>query len=414
MSDRITASERDILRTLAKQQREYANLPVMAERERLWYLHNHLQGERPMVVMEEDAFIKEMLPLLRCENAAARQIEARLLQTIAAHEQIGDDKVVPDFYAVFSDIDFDFLGPPRQRTSAQKGVGFHIDPVIETLPEDLSKLRDTLYVYDKEKTERKIAAAQDVLGDILPVVYKNNFVHWNFGITMWLLLLMGMENMFYAMATEPESFHKLMRMATDDLIRCLRWQEENNLLTLNNGNDYLGSGSYCFNRVLPGADFAGTVRSANLWGHLNSQESVGISPGMFAEFIFPYYAELAAQFGLVYYGCCEPVHAYWDNCLCNLPGLRKVSISAWCDEEMMGQRLQSGRVIYSRKPSPNFLGVERAFDEQAFTAHIQKTAGLAKGCRAEFIFRDVYSLHGNPEKARRAVEITRCIAEEMY
>jgi hypothetical protein len=67
------------------------------------------------------------------------------------------------------------------------------------------------------------------------------------------------------------------------------------------------------------------------------------------------------------------------------------------------------------KPSPNFIGIKAEFDEAAFTAYIKKTAAAVKGrCKAEFIFRDIYALNGNPAKTRRAVEITRGIAETMY
>jgi hypothetical protein len=142
---------------------------------------------------------------------------------------------------------------------------------------------------------------------------------------------------------------------------------------------------------------------------------VGISPASFKEFVYPYLAEIASQFGLVYYGCCEPVHPIWDNCLENLPHIRKVSISPWCDEEFMGERMAGGKVIYSRKPKPAFIGVEKNFDADAFTAYIQKTADALKGkVKAEFIFRDIYMLNGNKEKLRQAVDITRNIAENMY
>jgi hypothetical protein len=263
--------------------------------------------------------------------------------------------------------------------------------------------------------EKYEGAVQDVLGDILPVVRKNSFNHWFLTPTQLVVNLMGMENMYCAMIAEAEDFHRLMRIVTDDLKRCLRWQEEKGLLVLNNGNDYMGSGSYCFSDELPGADFSGTVYSRHLWGHLNSQESIGISPEQFAEFVYPYYEELAREYGLVYYGCCEPVHAYWDSSLGRLPNLRKISISPWCDEEIMGERLAGGRVIYSRKPSPNFIGIKAEFDQEAFSAYIKKTAAALKGrCKAEFIFRDIYALHGNLCKPRQAVDITRRVAETMY
>jgi len=258
-------------------------------------------------------------------------------------------------------------------------------------------------------------AAQDVLGDILPVVRKNTFNHWFFGLTEMILFLMGMENMYCAMVAESDDFHTIMRTATDDMIRFLRWQEEKGLLFVNNGNDYMGSGSFCFSDELPAPGYTGKVRSVDTWGHLNSQESIGISPDQYHEFVYPYFEELAKEFGFVYYGCCEPVHAYWDKSLQHLPNLRKISISPWCDEEFMADHLAGRKVIYSRKPSPNFIGIVKEFDEEAFTAYIKKTAALCRGkCKAEFIFRDIYALNGNLAKVRQAVDITRKIAETMY
>ena len=73
----------------------------------------------------------------------------------------------------------------------------------------------------------------------------------------------------------------------------------------------------------------------------------------------------------------------------------------------MAERLSGSSVIYSRKPSPNFLGVKTEFDEEAFRKYIQKTVSLTKNCKTEYIFRDIYQLHGNVEKLKRAVEIVR-------
>lgn len=40
-------------------------------------------------------------------------------------------------------------------------------------------------------------------------------------------------------------------------------------------------------------------------------------------------------------------------------------------------------------------------------AHINETLDATRGCFVEFIVRDVYTLHGNLNNARRAVEIAR-------
>jgi hypothetical protein len=119
------------------------------------------------------------------------------------------------------------------------------------------------------------------------------------------------------------------------------------------------------------------------------------------------------MYGLMYYGCCEPVHAIWEHGLASLPHLRKVSISPWCDEQAMGERLRKAPVIYSRKPRPNYVGVG-TLDEPAFTEHIAQTLRAAKGCHLEIIFRDIYTFDGDPTKPGRAVKIARRLIDSMW
>ena len=73
----------------------------------------------------------------------------------------------------------------------------------------------------------------------------------------------------------------------------------------------------------------------------------------------------------------------------------------------MAQQLSNSNVIYSRKPSPNFIGIEKNFDEQAFKEYINKTKSLTKDCKTEYIFRDIYKLYGNLDKIKKAVEIAK-------
>ncbi len=119
--------------------------------------------------------------------------------------------------------------------------------------------------------------------------------------------------------------------------------------------------------------------------------------------------EIAALFGLVYYSCCEPAHEIWKPCLSSFFNLRKVSISPWCNEEIMGKALRESKSIYSRKPSPVFLGVEGTFDESAYSAHIRKTLKAAAGCPLELIHRDIYTMSGDRQKVGRAVKLIRSL-----
>ncbi|MDR1174442.1 MAG: hypothetical protein LBK83_03070 [Treponema sp.] len=403
------------LRELAKKQLEYSKLPVMDERKTLWYLHNKVSGVRPMVVMEEGTFINDILPKQFCSHPVAVSIERQINQVIAAYEIFDDDKVVPDFFPVYFDIDVDFLGLKINCSYADNSVGFHLNPIFETIEEGLPIIKPSVFFYNKEKTEEYENIVSDILDGILPVVYKNGFNVWSNNPPAILLNMMGMENMFTAMISESDKFKYVIKLITDDIKRCLRWQEENKLITINNNNDYMGSGSYCFTDELPASSYAGTVRSIDTWGFLSGQEAVGISPEHFHEYFYSSFEELSKEFGLLYWGCCEPVHGIWDKSLSRISNLRKISISNWCDEGAMADRLTGKKIIYSRKPSPNFTGIKAEFDEELFTSYIKRTAEICKGkCKTEFIFRDIYSLHGNIGKTRKIVDITRRIAETMY
>jgi hypothetical protein len=411
----IPASERAFLRDLAQRQLELAHLPAMAERERLWRLHNGLKGERPMVVLDDDV-LDDLMPEPTCAHPLALEMERRMHRIVSSQEWLDDDKVVPAYYPVYFEIEGDILGLGTDMAPADTGPGFHINSVLETLADGLGRLHPTDYRYDAGLTAFKEEVAEDIFGDILPTRRQNLYNAWHFVPTNHLVKAMGMENMYLAMAAEPDDFHRLMRLMTDDLKACLEFEQANGLLLLNNANDYTGSGNICFTDDLPGAGFDGVVRPEHLWAHTDCQEAIGISPDYYHEFVYPYLAEICSWFGLIYYACCEPVHEIWDQSVQHLPNLRKVSVSPWCDEAFMAERLADLPIVYSRHPSPNYLGITPDLDEAAWADHLQATADVtrAAGCRVEFIIRDVYSLHGNKEKARRAIEIMRRVSETIY
>jgi hypothetical protein len=411
----VTAAERVWLRDVARKYLEYAARPVMAERTELWYAHNELKGPRPVVVFEAWPVLGEFMPPPHCQSPLAREIESQLLEQIVMQDAIGDDKVItPEFHVGMEihlrEYDIDIT---RRHAADAKGrcLGFEVDYPITDLVAQLPGMKPSVYRADRESTLAHKAAVEEVIGDLMPVRIENNSQTWYGGISGRLVMLMGMERMFLEMIEHPEAVKELFRFVVDDMLTVLRWQEREGLLTPNNANQYAGAGSYGFSREL--TPRPGHVRLADLWGNLNSQETVGLSPGMFEEFAFPAYCRLASEFGLIYYGCCEGVHDIWDRCISRLPHLRKVSISPWCDEAFIGERLRGTPVIYSRKPSPNYIGVGR-FDEDAFTAHIAATLRAARGCRLEIIFRDIYALDGDLTKPARAVAIVRKLIDEMW
>ena len=407
----------DILRRLAARKAEIAEDPVNLERKELWYRHDAGTGGRPMVLAEVGGIRDKVHPLpesiLECEEPWARAIERGLQVEIYQFEVLQDDHVVEPYvntpwrvqvsdYGVQAVVhhaqDYDHLGARRW------------DPPIRNLGEDLEKLHPRTYSVDREATFAEKARLEKVFGGVLPVRIRGGF-WWTMGMTWPAIDLIGLDNLMLYMFDDPEGLHRLMTFLRDDHFEFAAWLEREGLLTLNNENDYTGSGSMGYTRDLPQADRGegDPVRMKDQWVLVESQETVGVGPDQFEEFIFPYQLSLAERFGKCYYGCCEPVHSRW-HVLKRIPNLARVSVSPWADETFMAQELGS-EIVYSRKPAPAMISTER-FDEDAIRADIRHTLTVAEACRVEIAMKDVHTLKDQPERLPRWVQIVREAIDE--
>jgi hypothetical protein len=197
-----------------------------------------------------------------------------------------------------------------------------------------------------------------------------------------------------------------MALLREDFLQMLDWYEREDLLTLNNENDYIGSGSIGYTDELPGSSWqpGDPVRLRHLWGLSESQETVGVSPKLFEEFIFPYQQPVIERFGLSYYGCCEPVHTR-IRVLKQLKNLRRVSVSPWCNQDLIAAELGED-YIFCRKPNPALISTE-TWDEAAIRADIRATLESASGCPLEFAMKDVHTLSNQPWRLGRWVALAR-------
>lgn len=413
MDYRICDRDRAVLRELAKKQLEYANQENNLQRIDKWYKHNALQGDRPLIHLEMWTFAQEILPQrLKCEGAFAREIETSIYCNFLNQELFDDDRVTPDYFGMNYDTNFELFGINVQvdHTIAQDGqesLGHHFVSVIEDLEDDYDRLKPSTFGVDLENSEKKRKAVEDAIGDILPVRMKMDCLYSV--PTQMLVHFMSMENMMFNIYDYPDLFKEMMNRIADDTISYYRFLEEKKVILPTTRFEGVGQGSWSFTKELPGADELAkrSFTTKDVWGFMDSQETVGISPEMYEEFIFPCYQKISQQYGMLSYGCCEPVDPVWDNCISKLKNLRKVSISPWCNEEFMGERLRGSNIILHRKPSPNFLGVGATLDEEAFRQHIRKSLLAARGCEMEITQRDVYTINHDEKKAKRYVEIIR-------
>lgn len=400
----VTSSERELLRGLAQQVRALAESPANQARKACWYRHNACQPERPLVVIEEETFYEEIEPVYQCRSPLALYMEKQLRRHLVVDELIGDDRVIPDEFTVFLHTEKDIFGLHGQ-TEVLRGD-------IEAFPTILGPTEMRVWLPESRQV---CDAVEAVIGDILPVVLRNNALMWLNMPTLRLMELMGMEEYYYNLCDYPDEVKALMQFIVEDCLRVAKDMEAQGLLTLNCGNQHTGASSLGFTKELPVSGPTNTdlrrgktdVTLRDLWLNTNSQETVGISPEMYSEFVYPYYKQLCSHYGAVYYGCCEPIHAIYEPCLSHIPNIRKLSISAWCDEAEAARLLRDKNIVYSRKPSAEFLSTTASFDKEGLRAYLMRTLQLTKGMSAEIIFRDVYRLNGEPWRLKQAVSLFR-------
>ena len=413
MRESLCPRDRERLRRLAFRQRELAEGQASKRRIQLWRELNDSGSLHPPIAVETWTFDPDFLPpsLLECEGEEARRLEYGFLTHIRREEEIRDDQPVPDACYIGWGISVNRFGLPVATTFAEdaqgRAIGYRQEHPIRDLCADIKKLRPVEIRMDKAATFERQARLDALFGDLLPVRIAGPALEIH--LTSHLIALMGMEYFYTCLYDYPEEMAELMRYITDNERRLLTFYEENGLLRPTDDYRHIAT-SYLSTSRAPGSGEA--VRLRDVWAWAEAEETVGLSPRMFTEGILPYFRELGEMAGKIYYGCCEPMQDTLPAILQALPRIGKVSVSPWSDEAKVAELLRGTGIVYSRKPRASLVGVAETLDEDAFRSHIAATLEAARGCPCEFIFRDIYTVHGNLGKIRRAVELTREVIDK--
>lgn len=406
----ITNRDRGVLRRLASRVAAIARREDQAGKRDLWYSLNALRETRPLVYCSpEGGWGEIILPDdFECEGGLARGWENFLRTEIFYGDRMGDDKVVTGGFDVPYVSTRTDWGVHESYTYGENRGSYVWDAPVKDL-NDLSALRFPEIRVDRQASDALLDLAHDVFDGILDVRRHHTWL-WSVGLTQTLVKLRGMEQVMLDMVTDPEGLHRLMAFLRDGHMAMLDFLEREGLLHLNNRGEYVGSGGFGWTDELPAPDFAGQVRTKDLWVLGESQETTGVSPAMFAEFVFPYQRPLLERYGLTCYGCCEPVDSRWDT-LRAIPNLRRVSVSPWCDVARMAENLQD-RCILSLKPNPAHLATSY-FDEDVMRRELRTKLEQARGCRVEIIMKDCHTIGGDPNRVIRWCGIAREESEQF-
>ncbi|MCD8139042.1 MAG: hypothetical protein LUE17_04555 [Planctomycetaceae bacterium] len=393
-------AEKAVLRDLAKQVADLAARPEQAERRIAWTAHNDLKSDRPLVFCDPEFGWNEIVPQdhLQTRDPLARVWEMHLRKEIFWGTRMRDDKVIEDYFNVPYHYTDSKWGLKEERVGGEDGGAYTFDVALKDYDEDFPKLHFPVIDVDTDMSARTIALAHELFDGILRVRRSTPWWH-ALGMTSDYIGLRDMDNFLMDFYDYPEYVHKVMKFMSDGNIAKMEWLEKNGYLWPNHEGTYVGSGGFGWTEELPADGFdPDHVRLKDMWGFCESQETLGVSPDMFEEFIFQYQLPIMERFGLNCYGCCEPLDARW-HVIKKIPRLRRVSVSAWADQKAMAEML-GDRYVYSRKPSPTPLSYGTV-DQDAIRQDIRQTLEITRpnNCRVELIMKDNHTLGGNPDNA---------------
>ena len=425
----IPKNDREQIRELARKWMEWASLPIMQERMRLWKAVHDLKAERPVILFETawiDGYVSN--DELRCEDPFLRQVEMNMRIPLRQAEELNDDIVIEPHYRLGWRMRFSDYGVPVEVHSplgADKSIAYTFSFPIAT-QSDISRLRPRTITVDRAETQRRRAILEEVMGDILPVKLGNfdPFIsefavgeygdlgftgNFFFGLTWQLYRFIGNDRLLYWVYDEPASIHQIMEYLLADRIALFSFLEKERLIDYNTDSQMAGPRSYGYVSDLPAPNCSDPPRLKNLWGWAESQEFEMISPAMFQDFVLPYLARLSEHFGLVYYGCCERVDDRLPFILKSIPNLRSVSVSGWSDlaktAELLGKKY-----VFSRKPTPAYISGSNV-DWDRLESDMKNTREVTRDSNLEILFRDVYTINGDRARLRQWVDMTKRIFE---
>ncbi|MHB1484029.1 MAG: hypothetical protein ACYCYI_05140 [Saccharofermentanales bacterium] len=405
--------DRQILRELAKKYARIAALDVQKQKIGMWKKLNTLKPQRPMVTIDQlpwnELNINDELTLL-CEDPFYRTLENQMRMEMYKFNHFPVDMVVNDYLSIPKTVYGNRIGPDIEQdiilTDATNSVTAHRYIDILDTEEKLDAIEFPVVTADKKLDSEMLAKAQEALGDIIPVRLTGHTIHC--GMWDFITMLRSVEDIMYDFADRPEFILKTINNFVDMAISMVDQYEELELM------DYGQTLIHCtgaFTDELPSVPKAGAKQSAkDVWAFGLAQALGPVSPEMYNEFELKPIKRLLERFGLMYYGCCDPIDRKIEY-IRNISNIRKISVSPWANKALCAE-LMHGDYVFSSKPNPSYLAFD-AMDEDAIRNELLEVAKVSKqnNTNCEFILKDVSTVRYKPQNLFRWAQIAMEVAE---
>ena len=405
--------DKNIIESLAVEIAEIASMPEQEDKRAMWRKLNGLKPERPMVMIDQVCWnemnVNDELTLL-CEDPECRGYETYLRQTIYQWKHFPVDMVVEPFIRVNKAIYNTGLGVSAVEdvaiTDPTNSVVGHAFKNQFVTDEDLDKIKMAVVTHDEAETTRRLEVAHELFDNTLEIFEQGMDPY----LSVWdpISFMMSVQDALYTMIDRPEYMLELANRIVKSYMGMLDQAEEQGLLCYNQSLIHC-TGAYTDELPAPGFDPA-KPRTKDIWMFGLAQMFSTVSPAMFKEFEIDVCMPIFERFGLVYYGCCDPLDKKMAQ-VRKIPNVRKISMSPWADEERGASEIGSN-YVFSRKPNPALLA-RGHFDETEIRDHLQNTVDICKkhGCPLELILKDISTVCYEPQRLWRWAEIAMEIVE---
>jgi hypothetical protein len=401
MNNTQFAKERKIVRELAAKYYNIAQSGENLEKARLYRAVNDKKMIRPVVLVDEipwfELNIDGCLDCV-CEDPRLRGLESNFRYWLARHKYFGCDLYLNPVFLITKQVAISGMGVEVEEKVVETNAGNYIKAhqyfdKLQT-EEDLEKLQFQTVAYNEESTKKHFEFAADQIGDIMPVKITGISCDYGLGHALWDVVsrLRGVENLLLDFAERPEFMHKTARKMTDILIDRIKQIEEKGLLGIEQAH------IHCTPALTDDLEKPGdydNIKLGNIWGRAVAQIFGEVSKAMHDEFDITYAEEAMRPFGMVYYGCCEPLDKRIDI-LKKIKNLRKISVTPWADINVAAEAIGNGYVL-SAKPNP--ANVSTGFDEGVIKKELKEIVDAVKknGCSCDIVLKDISTVAGKPE-----------------
>lgn len=387
------------LRQLAKRYAEASAHPRNRENERLYRAVNGLRMIRPVVLIDEQPWselnVDGALSLL-CTDPFFRQYELYLRKKLFQWQHHPADMVLLPYLPVYKKIGGEQGGLPVQEkilaTDEANNIVSH--EYIDQLENesDITRIRMPRLTYEQAATESARDRLAEAIGDLVPVRITGH----NAYICQWddISVYRGVTSLLIDLAERPEHSHAIMERVTRLYIEKYRQFEELGLLEPEPSLIHCTAG-FCDDLKTPAGS---PVLRRNVWGRCMAQIFASVSPAMHEEFEIEYQKRTMEPFGLVYYGCCEPLDRKIDI-VRKIPRLRKVSVTPWADVRVAAEAIGKDFVV-AAKPNPAHVG--STFDAAVVRREITEIldACYRNGCSCDIVLKDISTVGHRSENLR--------------